>query len=406
MTTPRDAAAAPLFPEVGVIAVVAEPWGGMWLSRHQILTRLSDYFNVVWVNPARPWRHAFSPPRINNPDPAPPPARHFTVYNHPAWLPKFYRPAALGRVTEQKRLREARRILEAAGCRKIVLYVWQPRFARAVDAIDHDVSCYHIADEYSFAEVEHPVSAAERRLIERVDQVIVHSPALMEKKGKLNPRTAFITNGVDYDAFANPAAEPADLAAVARPRIGYVGRLKSQLDWDTLGEIARRQPAWQVVLVGPVGHMGEHERKRSALLAMPNVHYLGNKSVRDIPAYVQHMDVCLLCYALTDYTRYIVPLKLHEYLATGLPVVGSDIRTLREFDHVVRIAHSTDEWCQAIAAALEPSERTPARMEERRRVAREYDWDRLTGRIAGLLCERLGDDYARRFSGLKEAALS
>jgi glycosyltransferase involved in cell wall biosynthesis len=390
--------AGPALADVGVVAFVPERWGGMWLSRHQVLTRLSQYFHVVWHNPPQSWRQ---PPRpITHSDPTAPPASGFTVYDPEAWLPKFYRPRVLDRATEQARLHRARRILEKAGCRKVVAYVWQPKFAHTLDLMDHDVSCYHIADEYSFLDVEQPIPAVEQRLIERVDQVFVHSPALLEKKGHINPHTAYVTNGVDYPAFAADLPEPADMAAIPHPRIGYVGRIKSQMDWKTLIGIARRRPDWSLVLVGPVGHMGDYEADKAELFAMPNVHYLGNRSVRDVPAYIQHMDVCLLCYALTDYTRYIFPLKLHEYLATGRPVVGSDIRTLRDFASTVRIAHDVDGWCAAIEASLTPEERSNERVEARRRVARQYDWNTITQRIAGILCDRLGGDAPERFAAV------
>jgi glycosyltransferase involved in cell wall biosynthesis len=114
------------------------------------------------------------------------------------------------------------------------------------------------------------------------------------------------------------------------------------------------------------------------------------------------MDVCLLCYALTDYTRYIFPLKLHEYLAAGRPVVGSDIRTLRDFASVVRIAHEPSEWVDAINDALSERERSAERVDERRRVASAYDWNVLTGEIAGTLCRRLGDGYPARLAAFTE----
>ncbi|HEX6790848.1 MAG TPA: glycosyltransferase [Candidatus Krumholzibacteria bacterium] len=384
--------AGPALRDVGVLALVPERWGGMWLSRHQVLTRLARYFNVVWHSPAPSWRHGARP--IRNPDPTAPPAHGFFI--HESKLPKFYRPRALDRATERARLAASRRLLERAGSRRMVTYLWRPEFGEALDMVAHDVSCYHIADEYSFADQEHPISTEELALIQRVDQVFVHSPALMEKKGHINPNTAYVTNGVDYAAFATPVPEPADMAAIPHPRIGYIGRIKKQMDWRTLLGIARRHPEWSVVLVGPLGQIGEFASEKEELFALSNVHYLGNRSIAQIPAYMQHMDVCLLCYALTDYTRYIFPLKLHEYLATGRPVVGSDIRTLRDFNSTVRIAHDLDGWCDAIEASLEPGERTRERVEERRRVARAYDWNTITARIAVLLCERLGGDAPER----------
>lgn len=405
LATPSSASpptlTGPLLGDVGVLALVPERWGGMWLSRHQILTRLSRYFHVVWHNPPQSWRG--SPPPITHADPTPPPSSGFSIYAPEAWLPRFYKPRALDRATEQARLHRSRRILDKSGCRRVVAYVWQPKFGRALDLVAHDVSCYHIADEYSFLDIEQPIPPEERALIERVDQVFVHSPALLEKKGHINPRTAYITNGVDYAAFSADTPEPPDLASIPHPRIGYVGRIKSQMDWKTLTGIARRRPDWSLVLVGPVGHMGEYEAVRDELFALPNVHYLGNRAVGDVPAYVRHMDVCLLCYALTDYTKYIFPLKLHEYLATGRPVVGSDIRTLRDFTSSIRIATNLDQWCTAIEASLAPEEHSPERMRARQSVARAYDWNTITDRIAGILCDRLGGDAPDRFAAARKA---
>ena len=78
-------------------------------------------------------------------------------------------------------------ILSSAACEQIVLYLWQPEFAAAIDLVEHDASCYHIDDEYSFSDVELPNPEQETKLIRRVDQVIVHSIRLMEKKERSTP---------------------------------------------------------------------------------------------------------------------------------------------------------------------------------------------------------------------------
>jgi len=383
----------PRYPDVGVIAVVAEPWGGMWLSRQQILTRLSGWFHIAWVDPAVGWRKLWSGKAgrpIGQHDATPPPTVGFAVCRQSLANPKFFRPDVLARFTARRHLAQARRELLRRGCKRIVLYVWQPKFAGSLDLVDHDVSCYHIADEYSFADLETPVSDAERALIARVDQVIIHSPALLEKKGKINPNTAYITNGVDYSAFARDQAEPPDLADIPRPRIGYIGRLKVQLDWELLDELSAGNPGWHFVFVGPEGFLGESKALARRVFARENVHVLGPKDVTEIPAYTQNMDVCLLSYRLNAYTRYIFPLKLHEYLAAGRPVVGSRIRSLEAFDGVVQIASGTDEWAAAITRALDPAESGEERVDARRRVARGFDWDVLVDRIGERLSDQLG----------------
>jgi glycosyltransferase involved in cell wall biosynthesis len=198
---------------------------------------------------------------------------------------------------------------------------------------------------------------------------------------------------VDYEAFATPRPEPADLARIPHPRIGYVGRIKQQLDLSLLRSLARRHAQWSFVLVGPVENLGPSEGIMRELSAMPNVHLLGPKPVHLLPDYTQHLDVCMLCYEVTGYTKFIYPLKLHEYLASGRPVVGSAIESLREFAEVVRVAEGADEWSSALSDALQPSASSAGEIGRRQRIARKHDWNSLVHVIARTMCSRLGSQY-------------
>jgi hypothetical protein len=151
------------------------------------------------------------------------------------------------------------------------------------------------------------------------------------------------------------------------------------------------------VLVGPQESLGDRAVLIQQLAHMPNVYHLGGKAASVLPAYTQHLDVCLLCYEVNDYTKFIYPLKLHEYLASGRPVVGSPIRSLQDFAHIIKLARTTDEWSQAIQDSLSPAKCSAEQVEARRCVARQYDWDRLVGLIAQTLCRRLGSTYLERF---------
>lgn len=393
-----------MFDDVGLLALVPERWGGMWLSRHQMLTRLSRYFHVVWYDPPVGWRKLWSPNGLvmNNADNAPAGVANFTVSRQSRMLPKFYRPAALGRWTARRRLSNAARALEKTGCQRKVLSLWLPRFATALDNVTYDLSTYHIADEYSFSPVEQPLSDAERRIIERVGQVFIHSPALMEKKGRVNPNTTQISNGVDYDAFAAPHPEPVDMCDIPHPRIAYVGRMKVQMDWALLLSLAREHGNWSFVFVGPTGAMGDEGNKRDALFAMPNVYYLGNKSVTDVPAYVNHMDACMLCYVRNAYTRYIYPLKLHEYLAAGKPVVSADIESVRGFVPAVSIAHTPEDWSRLLDETVRAEAAAPERVAERQTIAREHNWNNIVLKMARCIADRLGPEYAARLGATTE----
>ena len=379
---------APLLPDVGVVMLVPDRWSGQWQVRHQVASRLARYFHVVWVNPAHDWTQSLRP---REPRSAPAPA-NLDIYTPERWLPRFYRPSGLRDWALRTRLHRARRRLTARGCRHVLLYVWRPRLGAALDLLPHDRSFYHIDDEYSFGTEAQPLDPVELRLIERVDQVFIHSPGLWERKGGLNPHTALVPNGVDYAAYATPAPMPADLAAIAAPRLGYTGWLKNQLDWPLLASLADRHPAWSFVFVGGVSPQPEMRTVVADLARRPNVHFLGEKTSDALTAYPQHFDVCLMPYARNAYTDCIYPLKLHEYLAGGRPVVGTPIRSLRGFGDTIALAEDEPAWSAAIAGAL-ASAAAPAgaaAREARRAVARRHDWDGLVRRIAGTMAERLG----------------
>jgi glycosyltransferase involved in cell wall biosynthesis len=381
----------PAYSDVGIIALVEDNWGPQWQPRHQVLSRLAAYFHIAWMNAPHRWRDCLSP----RPDPTkakdyPQPPAGLEIYQPERWLPIFGRIDWMVHLTSRQRLKHAANLLRRRGCKKLVLYIWRPEFSAAIDDIAHDLSLYHIDDEYTFSPTEKEISPAERRLLESVGQVIIHSPALLRKKGGFNPNTEFVPNGVDYELFATPVPEPEDLRDIPHPRIGYVGRIKKVMDWDLLLELSTAHPSWSFVFVGPKAPHPEIDSALNTMSARPNVYFLGGKPTQGLGGYPQHFDVCTMPYRVDDYTKYIYPLKMHEYLASGRPVVSSRITTVEEFGHVVRIGTGPQEWSNLIQQALSQEDNSPARCAERQHVAREHDWDVLVAKIAGTIAARLG----------------
>ena len=386
----------PLLPNIGVLALVPDLWDSPWAARHQVLSRLARYFHVVWVNPAHEWREMFARRTASvgwNPDP--PPSPGFVVYTPEFWLPKLYHPEWLARLTLEWRLKRARGLLANRGCQKIILYLWRPEFERALVSVPFDLSCYHIDDEYSFSTVDLPLDEREAGLIGTVGQVFIHSVGLIQKKGSINPHTACVPNGVDYQAYAKPLAEPPDLAPIPHPRIGYTGILKRTLDWRLCLQLAQQHPEWSFVFVGL-----PHPGVLSAIQGKSNrqnVFFLGAKTVRALAAYPQHFDVCIMPYRIDSHSmKYGYPLKLHEYLASGRPAVGTPLVALQEFRDVISLASTPDEWSDAITKALSPAANTPEQRATRQTVAKRHDWGHLVSYIARTMAQRLGGKFADR----------
>ena len=148
---------------------------------------------------------------------------------------------------------------------------------------------------------------------------------------------------------------PADLAAVPAPRVGYTGCLVGgRLDVALLLCLARKRPDYHLVLVGPE----DEDFRRSDLHQLPNVHFLGHKPPEQLPAYVQHFDVCinpqLLSEAVPDPDQDPDPdpLKIDEYLAMGRPVVATRTRTMALFADYAYLAANRYEWLAQLAQVL------------------------------------------------------
>ncbi|HEV2117523.1 MAG TPA: glycosyltransferase [Terriglobales bacterium] len=384
----------PLFPEVGIIALVPDCWGPYWQLRHHLLSRLARYFHVVWADLPATWRQWG---RDRNYPLAQPLPEGLQVYTAPWFLRRVGRPRFLQQWTEGARLRRCRDLLLAKGCRRLVLYLWRPEFASALDQLPHDLACYHIDDEYPYSPVEQPIAAEEAALIRRAQQVFIHSVAMMRKKGGLNPNTDLLPNGVDFESYVTPAAEPEDLARIPRPCIGYTGNLKRMVDWELLLQLTARHPQWSFVFVGPAARHATIRVPLGTLAQRPNVHFLGPKNVNALCAYPQHFDVAIMPYCVDAYTNYIYPLKLHEYLASGKPVVGSPIATLQSFRDVVCVARGIGEWSEALTCALAPPQNSREARARRQAVARSHDWEILAQRAAATLMQRLGRDTEKQW---------
>jgi glycosyltransferase involved in cell wall biosynthesis len=382
-------------PRIGIISLAVDSWGSRWNSRHQVLTRLAKQFPVLWVNPAPDWRRAGTVGRWriheHTVDGLP---ENFVVHDSSTLTPIVYRPQWLSSALLRARLARARASLKRRGCTHVVLYVWHIDFANAVSAVKSELSVYHIYDEYSHSEHELPLDLAEERLVRSVGQVFTVSPTMQARKGALNPHSVLISNGVDYDAFATPVPEPADLRAIPHPRIGYTGYIKKQIDWELLLDLAQRRPDWAFVFVGARHVHPEIDAILARMGALPNVHFLGIKPTSELSRYPQHFDVCLMPYKVNDYTKYIYPLKLHEYLASGRPVVTVPLPALRGSEHLVDIASGVSEWEHAIRRQLEPAAMDAERQRARRAEARQHDWSVIADRIAAIIRDRVADGEA------------
>lgn len=377
-------------PSFSVVALAPSFADGLWRPEHFLLDAAAKHVPVVWMDPPhtrqsiREGRHA----SYGTYEPPP----HVRVYQPPLWLPHLYRPAILRRPLLRQRFARAIAGLRAAQRSTLVLSLWRPVSPAELPLSRFALTTYHATDLYS----EWGLSAqTEIKLLGVVGHTFASSSALLDYCSPQTAHCSNLPNGVDYRLFSATHPIPADLASIPTPRLIYTGVIKRQLRLDLIADLAERRPDLSFVLVGPISIGLGANSALSRMQQMPNVHLLGPKSVNELPGYLQHGDVGLLPYQLTNYTDHISPMKLYEYLATGIPCVGSPIRPLAEQKHLLDLATTTDEWLCAIQKHLDNPNRNAQEVARRQQAAREFDWDALAIQYLSVLAQRLEESSAR-----------
>jgi glycosyltransferase involved in cell wall biosynthesis len=359
------------------------------MNRQQILSRLARRHTVLYTTGLRSARDRESPPdraaafgRFERRD-------GVLVDRPPGLLRRTRSVPPLDRAIVRLAVRRWSRRLAQEGPAGLIAYAFHPKFWPFIEALNPARLVYHAYDLVPPGTEQHAGRAHLTALLRSADLVLASSDVVRAELLTAGARAVTVlANAVDYDAFSRvpEGPDPADLAPIPHPRIGYTGRLTRKVDFPLIVDLAGRRPDWQFVLIGQEAMLDDvtrHALQRAR--SMSNIHLLGHKSVADLPAYVARMDVNLMCYRLERelWTEGIFPLKLFEYLASGQPVVSADVPSVRAYAGVVAIARRGEDWEPLIARALRSGE--PGTHAARRELARENTWDHRVARLEELL---------------------
>lgn len=201
------------------------------------------------------------------------------------------------------------------------------------------------------------------------DLIFVTSMANLKKFSATGRPCRIHLPAVDPSFLGKPTPLPHKLSHKA-PRLGYLGFIMERTDLELIRHIACERPQWDIVLAGPEypeGHLAH-----SGLLGLPNITHLGTVSQQKAPEFLQSLDVCLLPHHDNEYSQSMGPLKLYQYLASGRPVVATDVAGLELVRDCIHIGSDQHEFLAKIELALEAD--TLEFSEQRIRLAAANTW--------------------------------
>lgn len=176
-------------------------------------------------------------------------------------------------------------------------------------------------------------------LLADADLVVGVSPTLVEDNRRLGVPAVLVPNGCDAAHFGWERPEPPELAAVTRPRAIIAGAWNSRVDTELVDRLARLRRDMMFIIVGQV---------QLPLPKAPNVIALGPRPYGQLPAYIQHCDVGLVPYVSSVFNEASCPLKVFEYLASGIPVLTTGVEAPMLPRDLVVEAGDADEAAQLI----------------------------------------------------------
>lgn len=267
-----------------------------------------------------------------------------------------------------------------------ILIIFLPHMAGVVGHLGESLSVYYCTDEHAaFPGVDgNGIRHAEEQLLQKVSLGFATSPEILKNKKRLNPNFYYSPHGVDFDNFVraqDPALTiPEDVRDLPHPLVGYFGAIDHWLDIGLIEYLARSRRAWSFVFIG------KHATDVSALSALPNVHFLGQRSFRELPRYGRAFDVAIIPFRINDLTVSVSPIKLKEYLAMGKPVVSTPLPSVVEYaasEGYVEVAGDPDHFLELIEQLLRND--SPTFVLARQESVRSDTWESRVETISRVL---------------------
>lgn len=196
--------------------------------------------------------------------------------------------------------------------------------------------------------------------------LVLTSNDLYARFSSKNPHSILVRNGCEFDYF-NTLPEK-KYHSKYRKVIGYYGAIASWFDTDTVIQLAKHFSDYEFVLVGST--YGCENLKE--LESLSNVTLIGEVPYTSLTEYLYSFDVAIMPFKVNELTIATNPVKVYEYLSSGVPVVSTKLPEIELMGDVVYGASTIEEFIVCIRSAL--SDLDHSAIEKRKNFARMNDW--------------------------------
>jgi len=263
-----------------------------------------------------------------------------------------------------------------------VIYFSSPDDIETIDRYDPSLVVFDSVDEPSgeFASWEKNYY----RALQSADVVLAASDRLYTQAASVNSNTHLVPNACDYDFYYQAANKnlpiPKDMQNIRGPVIGYSGAIATWCDLELVERLAENLPHCNIVLVGPLYNI-------SQIPSHQNLHWLGIKPYQQLPRYFQQFDVGIIPFKISSMIEAVNPIKMWEYMASGIPVVTTAIPEAEKYPGLVLFSENEESFMENVKSALYDD--NSAQRMQRMDLARQNSWTARARQIIAIIEENL-----------------
>ncbi|MFT5115961.1 MAG: glycosyltransferase involved in cell wall biosynthesis [Parasphingorhabdus sp.] len=215
-----------------------------------------------------------------------------------------------------------------------------------------------------------------------------HLADYYHSQGVPKERLIVLPDSVDMELFGREHAASTESPFVSgdRKKILYAGHLYDYKGIPTVLQAAQKLTDYDFHFIG--GWPEDVQRHQSYVTEqnLSNVYFHGLKPFAEVPRYLWHADLLLLPPSRNHPSaKWTSPVKLGEYMASGTPVVASDIPALLDWVDDSQVwffnADDADLLCQSIQSVLQNPAGIKPKIDAAFQFAETLTYSRRAGQV-------------------------
>lgn len=264
---------------------------------------------------------------------------------------------------------------------RIILWINDPYKYLMIRLLRPEITVYDCPDAIVFKDSSRKqrlYDQFKKRVLQESTVSLFTSQSLLDEGGRYAENHYYVPNGVNVQGFIQERCKTPEIVKdISGIILGVVGTFDERVDIELLEFILENIEEAILLLVGPIqtdiGKLGRH----------PRVLRVGKRQYEEIPSFIKTFDVALIPYRVNEVTKAVYPVKLHEYLILGKPVVATDLPELEQFSTIMWIANTKEKYLHCVRLAIR--EKDEEIRQKRIKVAKENSWEQRTSQITEIL---------------------